>query len=620
MSSRRFCWALGLVLLGGCHLPPENSDAVVAALASRTRDVEPPAPAEATPTTPPAEPVRRVSLSLETDPDDGPTVRRAAAVQMDKTLPPERPRRPLDIPPGLPGGNAPPIRMPEGEREKERALQELYPPLPPLPPDLHPASGPDGLPLTLSDLQTLATANNPSVKNAVAAVAAARGALVQAGAYPNPTFSWEADTVGTAGAGYQGAYVDQAFKGANKIQLQRAQARMDLANAEVALRKAQSDLAYQVRSNYFAVLVALENVRVNRALAEFTDEIYRIQVTLLEKGFAAAYEPMQLHPIVLQARFNLLQARNQYEASWRQLAAALGKPGLPPTELAGRVDLPVPVFHHDAVLAKVLSRHTDVLTALNSLQRARYTLELARVTPYPDFDVHLLIQKDYTTPPHLLVYSTNFTLPLPVWDQNQGGIMQAENQLVQAQMQPEQTRLTLTSTLADAYNRYGTAREQVRIALRQVEDQVRAYRALYERRQQQPAAVGFGDLVTAQQTLVTYITGYVTALGLQWTAVVDVANLLQTDDLWGMGPNEEVEPVPDLEHLFHLPCPQPCGAPAGNCVAPAVGQTLPAPSAPAGPELTLPESQPARQEGGPPRQTPPPSAGLPVPPLDLLRK
>jgi hypothetical protein len=35
--------------------------------------------------------------------------------------------------------------------------------------------------------------------------------------------------------------------------------------------------------------------------------------------------------------------------------------------------------------------------------------------------------------------------------------------------------------------------------------------------------------------------------------VVDVANLLQTDDLFGLGPFEEMTPVPDLDELLHLP-------------------------------------------------------------------
>jgi hypothetical protein len=85
--------------------------------------------------------------------------------------------------------------------------------------------------------------------------------------------------------------------------------------------------------------------------------------------------------------------------------------------------------------------------------------------------------------------------------------------------------------------------------MQQIRDQVRAYRNLYARRQSDPTAVSFGDIVTAQQTLAGYIAGYVTALGQQWTAVNDVANLLQTDDLFQVSPMQEVEPVPDLRQF-----------------------------------------------------------------------
>lgn len=600
MVSRRLWWPLGLVLLGGCCGPlPDHTAAVVDRLAARVRDIEPPPPAEPSPAGPSAPSESRPRLSLEVDAGKEDSSQPAGAGQIDKTLPAAPARQPLRVPPELPGANAPPITLPEGESEKERALNDLYPPLPPLSPELRPAPGPEGRPLTLSDLQSLAAATNPALKNAAAAVDAARGALVQAGAYPNPSIFWEADTVQTGRAGYQGAGFDQPFKGANKIKLQKALATMDLRNAEVALRRAQSDLATQVRSNYFGVLVALENVRVSRALAQFAEEIYRVQVVLLLKGFAAPYEPMQLRPLVLQARTNLVQAENQYQASWKQLAAALGLPNFPPTELAGRVDLPIPVFRYDEVRARVLRSHTDVITAENSLQRARYALELAKVTPFPDYDVHLLIQKDYTTAPNLLGYSATVTIPVPVWDQNRGGIVQAENQLLQANLQPRQTQLALINTLADAYNRYETARDTVRVSLEQIRDQVRVYRALYQRRQQQPGQVGFGDLVTTQQTLAGYISAYVTALGAQWTAVVDIANLLQTDDLFGMGPNEPVAPVPDLGHL-PPPCGPPVGPPPGAPVPPGE-PTPPGPLPPPPQAFVPPASRPTRRSPGLPQ-------------------
>ena len=88
-----------------------------------------------------------------------------------------------------------------------------------------------------------------------------------------------------------------------------------------------------------------------------------------------------------------MQAQNQYRASWKQLAAALGLREMPPTELAGRVDMPVPVFDYNQVLARVLTNHTDVLTAFNSIEKAKFNLALARVTPIPDVDLNILRKK-----------------------------------------------------------------------------------------------------------------------------------------------------------------------------------------------------------------------------------
>jgi cobalt-zinc-cadmium efflux system outer membrane protein len=231
---------------------------------------------------------------------------------------------------------------------------------------------------------------------------------------------------------------------------------------------------------------------------------------------------------------------------------------MPPTELVGKVDMPAPVFVYSAVLERVLTGHTDVLTAFNSIQKARFNLELAKVTPVPDVDLNILAQKDYTAAPNLIVHSLQVSVPVPVFDRNQGGIKQAEGMLSQALAGPEQARNSLTSTLADAFSRYQTARENVDIAMQQIRDQIRAYRGLRARRDSTPGEVGFGDIVTAQQTLAGYIAGYVTALGSQWTAVNDVANLLQTDDLFQAGRTQGVDPVPDLREFMPVQVLPPC--------------------------------------------------------------
>jgi cobalt-zinc-cadmium efflux system outer membrane protein len=560
MSNRRVPWTLGLLLLNGCSYGvSEITDQTVCDLTAQVRDLEPKRPAA--PVMPPA--VNGKAGKVRALPNQGEEAQEAGLFQADKVPPPPDSLFPNGIP-GLDAegfGDEKTKDMTEAEKQEyyKKLYKRFYPPLDPIAPDLKPAPGPDGKPLTLSDLQRLATAHSPAIKRAVAAVEAAKGAAEQAGAYPNPLIGYEADTAGSAAtAGFQGFFLDQIIKTGNKLKLQQAAAIMDQLNAELALRRAQSDLSSQVRQNYFQVLVALETIKVNKALVQFSDKIYEMQKDLMQKApLAAGYEPMQVRPLAFQARFNLEQARNQYQASWKQLASSLGLSGMPPTELAGGIDVPVPVFDYDKVLAHVLERHTDILTARNDRQKALYSLRLAQVTPYPDIEVRVAIQKDFTAPPFQVVHSVQVGGPLPIWDQNRGNIRQAEGQLIQAREEEHLARNSLANTLADAFNRYATNRRQVEITLDQIRDQVRVYEKVHKRRNL-AADVGFNDVVTAQQTLSGYISNYVAALSLQWTAVVDVANLLQSDDLFQMAEKKSVAPVPDLNKLAPLSCDHPC--------------------------------------------------------------
>jgi cobalt-zinc-cadmium efflux system outer membrane protein len=278
----------------------------------------------------------------------------------------------------------------------------------------------------------------------------------------------------------------------------------------------------------------------------------------------------------LQARLALYNARNQYQSAWKMLGASLGRPGMAATELAGRIDVPVPVYDHGQVLAYALANHTDVRTARNSLQQTKYQLRLAQLTPIPDPDVRIGVQKDYTSGmAGSIVGTVGIGLTIPIWDRNQGGIIQAQGNVVAASEQEHLTRVNLTTTLATAYNTYLNNRIAVDMYRRDIlPRQVQGYRALYERFQGEglrvPPAAGtsapaFADVINAQQVLITNVQAYVTALGALWQSVTDVADLLQTDDLYQIGseqvPAEGVAPVPDLRCLKPLPCCHPCAAP-----------------------------------------------------------
>lgn len=508
-------------------------------------------PAPSQPNTPPEAPaIAPLPPAAPPTPAPSPT---AAA----ETVPAPHPRR-LEVPRDLPGADAPQINLPPLDRPQQRAdaIAKLFPPLPPLGDEYRATALPEGAPLSLFDLEQMARQYSPTIRQAEADVRSAEGSAIQAGLYPNPTVGFESDDINQGRtAGEPGGFYDQTIKTGGKLQLGKAAAEIDVENAQVALRKAQSDLASKVRGAYFSTLVAQENVRVSHALARFSDEAYGVQVDMVKGGQAAAYEPLQLRVLAYQARASLVQARNRYVSAWKQLAAAIGLPGMPPTPLAGGVDAPVPIVRYDAALAHILATNSDVITAENTLRQSQINLRLAQVNRIPDLDARVLVQKDYTTPPFGTIVGVSVGGPLPLWDHNQGNIMAAEAAVMKASEGPHFARDDLTARLADAYERYQDNLKIIEMYRRwMLPDQVQAYRGAYQRHQTEPDVVAFADVVTAQQTLATTITAYVTQLGTLWQAVVDVGSLLETDDLFRMGDTLPVPPVPDLATLCPLPC------------------------------------------------------------------
>jgi cobalt-zinc-cadmium efflux system outer membrane protein len=603
MSRSRLLVVLCLSWTSGCLWSVrEKTDQSVAALAVRPFDVGPEQAAASSPEPRSGQAPDRsaaVSSHAPARPLPATDVETTALLQPANEppkSPPLPPRLDLNIPPELPGSEAPRIQLPAEKAAKEAEVRRLFPPLPPLAEEPTPLPGPDGRPYTLADLQRIAAENSPTLRQAAADVEAAKGNVLAARAYPNPTFAFEQDPNNNSSSpGAFGFYIDQVIKTAGKLKLASAAATMDLANAELALKRARSDLATNVRNAYYGVVVARETVRVNRALARFTDEIYRLQAELLESGFAAPYEPAALRAQAYSARLAYKQSIATEVYAWKQLVAAVGLRQLPLTEVAGRVDRLIPAYDYDTALAHVLRNHTDVLGARNSIEKARYNLKLAQVTPIPDVDVHVEVAKESTLPPFTWYTGVQVGVPVPVWDQNKGPIIAAQAALVRALEEPHRVETNLTNNFAAAFVNYKNSLEGLEFYRRYIlPDQVRAYRGIYERRRVDRNAA-FGDLVQAQQTLAANVSTYLGLLGQLWTSAVSVADFLQTDDLFQQARPQELPPLPEFGDLPAWPCPHPARQ-ADTCVPPVSALPVPVRAetpAPVAGRKTLPAPGPA---------------------------
>jgi cobalt-zinc-cadmium efflux system outer membrane protein len=464
---------------------------------------------------------------------DFPAATTSASETRDELKPAEKSRR-FSIPPELPGANAPPLQLPpmdgsQTPEQKRSIAQSLFPDVQSL--DESADEAPAEL-MTLTSLQQLAVDNSPVIRQAAADVEAARGDAVQRGLYPNPTVGYQGDTIGTARtAGYNGVFFSQELVTGGKLTLAQNTA---LNQVQADLRKARVALATDVRRNYFKVLIAQEQVRFSRAIARLSNEVYQAQIDLVAGGEAAPYEPLQLRVIAVQARNDVVAATNGLDAAWRALAATIGLPHFERQQVAGSIETPVPDVDY-YTLVTALQRHSDLVAANARIAASGCNLRLQEVTPIPNVTLYGAFQHDDTTP--LSDYSTNVQVsaPVPVFNKNQGNITSAHAQLVRARQDLTEINNQLMSQLADVVNRHKTAHTIVasyRTDL--LPDQVRVYRGVYDRFLLDGESIDFAQVVVAQQTLTQVVNSYLKALSDSWMATVDLAELLQVDDIMTM--------------------------------------------------------------------------------------
>ena len=452
-------------------------------------------------------------------------------------------RKPFDLPPDLPGANAPPIEPPRFKpdttaAERERAIRERYPMLVPA----QPTTVTTGQPISLAELQRMAMENSPLIRRAQADAEASMGAVVQAGLHPNPTVGYQADQWHFhLDNGQQGAFINQIIKFPGKLTLAQRVAGFDYLNNLVAVRRAQVDVIQRVRTAYFSALVAQKGVEVNRALSDLGDEVYQLQLKQLRAGEAAGYEPLQLYAQAMQARNAMAQSEATLRAARRQLAASIGIPDLPLMPLLGQVDAEAPVVDPIQARSTMLTGHTDLLSARNTLRQAEVNLILQQRTPYPDLQANASVQYDNTV--QNMQIGLQIGMALPLFDRNPGAIRQAQWQISRATEDLFAKQNDLMSQLADALSRYEANRVAVENYRKKIIPSLtQAYRAMVRRYQAEPDKVGFNDIVVAQQNLSQAMQSYLTALDAQWRALADLASLTQQ------------------EELFPCPPPQPVGA------------------------------------------------------------
>ena len=391
-------------------------------------------------------------------------------------------------------------------------------------------SGPDW---TLAQLEQIALANNPSLAEARARINGARGKWVQVGLPPNLVLGYSGQQLGSGGLAEQhGLYVEQELVRGGKLRMNRAIVSREIQKAQQLLAAQEQRVLTDVRLAFYEVLVSQRRNETAGQLVQIARQEVELGKSLLKAQEIGRVDVIRARIELQTAQLAEKHAASLFTAAWSRLIAVAGVPDMQPRPIQGDVECMSDEISVDEVLARLRRESPELAAALSEVERARWAVYRAYAEPVPNVNVQAIAQSDNGTD------SSNASLlvsmPIPLLNRNQGGIRQAQAEVLAAERAVDRLQLSFQQRLASVYQRYMSARDQVHDysmdggILDNSEESLELVR-----KGNQAGELSYLDLIAAQRTFSQTSLAYIEALGELWAAVVEIDGLLLKGSLDG---------------------------------------------------------------------------------------
>ncbi|NQU22513.1 MAG: TolC family protein [Candidatus Nealsonbacteria bacterium] len=384
-------------------------------------------------------------------------------------------------------------------------------------------------PLMMTDLEGMALANNPTLALAARRVEALHGKYLQVGLRPNPSIGYLGEEIGGEGkAGQHGIVLGQRYVTGHKLGLNRAVVSHEIQRARQELEIQRHRVLNGVRARAYEVVAAQRMVDLNGRLFAIGTEGVKAAGDLRRAKEVSQVDVLQAQVEANSAKLALGNARNEYMAAWRRLAAVIGMPEMTPTPLADQLNQQVPTLSWNVAVTRLLAESPELARAWSGVEQAKCALTRAQAGRKPDIDVEASVR--YNNASENTTATIGVGVPLQLFDRNQGNIRKAYAELAAAKWEVRRVELALQDRLAGVYKRYDNARQQTDQYNTEILPDANASLELVRKGYQQ-GEFGYLELLTAQRTYFRANLAYLEGLRALWTSSVEIEGLLLTGGL-----------------------------------------------------------------------------------------
>ena len=375
--------------------------------------------------------------------------------------------------------------------------------------------------LTLQKAIDLALDSNLDLAVARREIEATQGQVIQGQARPNPELAYSLEDQ-RAATRTQSVQINLPVEmgGKRAARITAAERGRDIAVEELNLRRVEIRAA--VVAAFFETLAAQERAALAQASVDLAKRATDAVAKRVAAGKVSPVEETKARVAEAGVRVELAQAQSEQRSARARLASLLG--ANPPrfTQVAGSVDDLPNVPSLDDIQQR-LSASSALRRAQLEIERRRSLADVERSKQTPDVTVSLGVKRPNELARNQLMLG--ISVPLPLFDRNQGNLLEALKREDKARDELQALNLRLNTELLQARERLASVRGEIDILQREV---LPGAKSAYD-----AATVGFGygkfnylEVLDAQRTYFAAKSQYLKALADAHRAAADMDRVI----------------------------------------------------------------------------------------------
>lgn len=319
-------------------------------------------------------------------------------------------------------------------------------------------------PLTLKEALELALGANAELSAAGRELEALGATIKQAQMRPNPEISalMEDTRQATRNTTLQ---LNQPVElgGKRGARIEAAERSRDAASAELDAKRAETRSVVMVA--FFDVLVAQEHLRLAQASIELAQRATGAASRRVTAGKVSPVEETKARVAEANVRVELMLAVSELATARKRLAGIWGNP-VPRFERAEGNLKALPPLPALADLSSRLAASPNLLRAGIEVDRRLALTEVERSRSVPDMNVSLGARRNEELGLNQAILGVS--IPIPIFDRNQGNVLEALRRTDKARDELSATRIRLSNELAQAHERLNAAHQEVELLQRDI--------------------------------------------------------------------------------------------------------------------------------------------------------